>query len=77
VITAWGLAVSRLLGGEKIVFSSFCIFIIIIIIIIVIITISSSISISFVILLNCLYLNPRVLPFVRFPSPSRLGEGEG
>ena len=43
---------NRLLGGVKncIVYSLFCIFITIII--------SSSINISFVVLLNCLYLNP-------------------
>jgi len=55
-----------MVGGEKnfIVYSLFCIFIIIIIIITIII------GISFVALLNCLYLNPRVLPFVHFSSPS-------
>jgi len=46
-----------------------------------IITISSSsisISIYFVVCLNCLYLNPRVLPFVHFSYPSRCGrKGEG
>jgi len=56
-IAARGLAVDRSLGGEKScsVYSLFCIFTIIIVIII---TIISNISISFVALLNRLYLNP-------------------
>ena len=40
---------------------------IIVIIIIIIVVIGSS-SISFVVVLNCLYLNPQVLPFVHFSS---------
>jgi len=49
MIAARGLATSQSLGGEKnyIVFSLFCTFIII----------SGSSSMSFVVLLNCLYLN--------------------
>ena len=67
MVTAWGLTVNQSLGGEKIIYSLFCIFIIII-------TGSSiSSSISFV-LSNCLYLNQQVLPFVHFSSPSRWGE---
>ena len=60
-------------SGEKncSVYRLFCIFIIIVVIIIVIS--SSNISISFVALLNCLYLNPQVLPFVHFSSPSLCG----
>jgi len=71
-IAAQGLAMNRSLGGEKyyIVCSSFCIFII------TIITIISS-SISFVVLLNCLYLNPGVLPFVYSPLHPAWGEEEG
>jgi len=39
---------------------------------------SVSISISFFALLNCLYLNPRVYPFVHFLLPIPLGgKGEG
>ena len=59
------------MGGKEnyIVYNLVCIFIIIIIIIIS----SSNISISFVALLNCLYLNPHILPFVRFPSLSCWG----
>jgi len=34
-------------------------------------------SISFVVLLNCLYLNPQVLPFVHSPPHPTVGEGEG
>ena len=51
VIAAWGLAANQSSGGEKncIAYSLFCIFVIIII---------NNISISFVVLLNCLYLNP-------------------
>jgi len=54
VIAAQGLAVNQLSGGEKILL--FCVFIIIVIII----TNFSSIviSVSFVVILNCLYLNP-------------------
>ena len=48
-------------GVRKNVYSLFCVFIIIIF---------SSGSISFVALLNCLYLNPQVSPFVHFSSPS-------
>ena len=74
VIAAWGLAANQSLGGEKncIVYSLFCI-------IIIIISSRSSISssISFVILLNHLYLNPWVLPFVHSPPHSTRGEGEG
>ena len=51
----------------------FCIFIIMNIIIVISITIISSISISFAVLLNCLYLNPWVLPIVHFSFPSRWG----
>jgi len=47
---AWRLAANWSLGGEKIVSSLFCMFLIIII--------SSSISIFFVALLNCSYINP-------------------
>jgi len=55
-ITAWELSVNQSSSGEKncVVYSLFCIFIIIIGIII---TISSS-SIYFVVVLNCLHLNP-------------------
>ena len=49
---------------DCIVYSLFCIFIIIIISIII------SISIYFVVLINCLHLNPWVLPFVHFSSLS-------
>jgi len=38
--------------------------------------IGSILSISLVGLLNCLYLNPRLLPFARFSSPFCWGEGE-
>jgi len=48
-------------------YSLFCIFIIIIIIIMV--------GISFVVLLNCLYLNPRVLLFSILPPIPLRGEG--
>ena len=51
--------------------------IIIIIFIIIMIISSISISISFVVLLNCLYLNWWVSPFVHFSSPSRQGERQG
>ena len=50
---------------DCIVYSLFCIFIVI------------SSRISFVALLNCLYLNPWVFPFVHFSCPSHWGEGEG
>ena len=73
MIAAWGLAVDQLSDGEKncIVYSLFCIFSIIFVIIITI-----SINISFVALLNCFYLNPRVSPFVHFPSLLWGVEGE-
>jgi len=35
-----------------------------------------SLHIYFVFLINCLYLNPRVLPFVLFSSPPHWGERE-
>jgi len=72
-------AVNRSLGGEKncVVYTLFCIFIIVIVIIITIINIIISSSISFVVLLNCLYLNPKVFPFVHFSSPSCCEGGEG
>jgi len=72
VIAARGLAANHSSGGEKnpIVYSLFCVFIIIVINISSIIT---SISISFVVVLNCLYLNLRVFLFARFSSPSRWG----
>ena len=72
MIPAWGLAVTQLSGGEKnyVVYSVFCKFITIIIRIVSSSSISS-ISISFVGLLNCLYLNLQVLPFAHFSSPSR------
>jgi len=65
-IAARGLPVNQLLHGEKncIVYSLFCILITAIIIIIVI-------SITFIVLLNCLYLSPRVSPFVHVFSPPR------
>jgi len=47
-----------------------------IIIIVIISSIYNSISISFVAFLNCLYLNPGVLPFGHFSSPSHW-EGRG
>jgi len=74
---AWSLHFFRALGGEKdcTVYSSFCIFIIIIVIITTII--STIISISFIVLLNCLYLSPRVSPFVHFSCLSCWAEGEG
>jgi len=76
-IAAWVLAVNRSSGGKKnlIVYSLVCIFIIIIIAIS-----SRSIniisSISFVVLLNCLYLNPHALSFIHFSSPFRRTETE-
>jgi len=73
-IAAWELAVNWSSGGKKncIVYSLVCIFIIIIIIIAISSrSISIISSISFVVLLNCLYLNPHALPFVHFSSPSR------
>jgi len=76
VIAAWGLAVNQSSGGKKncIVYRLVCIFIIIIIIIAISSrSISIVSSISFVILLNCLYLNPQALPFVHFSSPSHWG----
>jgi len=77
VIPAQVLAANWSLGGEKngIVCSLFCIFIIIVIIIIIIISIN--ISIYFVVLLNCLYLNSCVSPFVPFSSPYCCGGGGG
>jgi len=42
-----------------------------------IIIIIISISVSFVALVNCLHLNPRVSPFVHFSSHPTGGEGEG
>jgi len=68
VITARGLAVNPSSGGERncIVYSLFCKFIIS-----SAIRIISSVSISFVVLLNCLYLNPRVsLLCISPPHPS-------
>ena len=44
---------------------------------IIIIIISSSISIHFLVLLNCLYLNPQVCIFVHFFSHPAGGEGQG
>jgi len=63
MITARGLTANWSLGGEKIIYCLFCIFVIIIS--------SSSIIISFV--LNSLYLNPGVSPFVHLSSPSWWG----
>ena len=74
VIAAWGLAVNHS-SKNSIVYSLFCIFIVMIIII-SIISSGISISIYFVVLLNCLYLNPWVLLFVHFLSPSHCG-GKG
>jgi len=72
MVTVQGLIVNWSSEGEKncIVCSLFCIFIIIVVIIITIISSSSSISIYCVAILNCLYLNSRVSPFVHFSSPS-------
>jgi len=66
-IAAQGLAAQMISGSEKscIVYSWFCIFFINIIIIVP----------FFVVLLNCLYLNPRVLLFVHFP-PNPTGRGK-
>jgi len=66
VITAGELAANWSLGSEenRIVYCLFCVFIIIIII-------------SCGILLNCLNLNPQVLCFVQFSSPSQWREKEG
>ena len=60
MIATRGLVANPLSGGEKncTVYSLFYIFIIIIVIIITITSIIISTSISFVTLLNCLYLNP-------------------
>jgi len=44
---------------------------------ITIVSSGSSISISFVVLLNYLYLNPGILPFVHFSSPLCCGGREG
>jgi len=71
MIPARGLAAHQSSGSEKncIVCSFFCI---------IIIFITLSISISFVVLLNCLYLHPRVLPFVHSPPHLTVrGEGKG
>jgi len=73
----FGAANWSLGGNNCIVYSLFCIFIIILVIIITIISIISTISISFVVLLNHLYLNPRVLPFVHCSSPSHCRERGG
>jgi len=61
-------AVIQSLGGEKncILYSLLCIIIIIITIV----------SISFVTLLNCHYLNPRLFPFIHFSSATCWG-GKG
>jgi len=70
MIAAQGLAVNRSSDGEKncIVYSLLCIFVIII---------SSSSSISFVALLNCLYLNQEFpLLSISLLHPAG-GEGEG
>jgi len=68
-ITPQGLAANWSSGGEKIyiVYSLFCT----VIIFIITVTTSSSIisSISFIVVLNFLYLNPWVFPFVHFFSP--------
>ena len=74
-IAAQGLAANLSLGGEKncIVYSLFYIFIINIIIIIII---SINISIFFVVLLNCFYPSPQLLPFVHI-SLSCVGGREG
>jgi len=60
MICGQGVVADRSLGGVKngIVYSLFCIFIIVIVIIITTVSIRSSSSISFVALLNCLYLKP-------------------
>ena len=44
---------------------------------IIISSIIASIRISFVVLQNCLYLNPRGFPFVYFSSPSHWGRRQG
>ena len=78
-VTAWVLALNRSSGGKKncTVYSLVCIFIIIIIIVAIS---SRSIniisSISFVVLLNSLYLNSHAVLFVHFSSPSRRTETE-
>jgi len=63
VIAARGLAVNWFLGGDKNcnVYSLFCIFHY---------YHYFSISMYFIVLLNCLYLNSQVSPFVRLSSPS-------
>jgi len=68
-------AANRSLSGEKncVVYSLFCIFVIIIVIII---TIISSVSIYFSVVLNCVYLNPWVFPFLHFSSLSCWGGKE-
>ena len=72
VISAQGLAADQLLGGEKngIVYRSFCI-------VMTIVIITNSSSIYSIALLNCLYLNPWVFPFVHFFSPSCWEGGGG
>jgi len=73
MISALGMAADRSSGGENncIEYRFFCI-------IIIITTISSSISMYFAVLLNCLYLNPRVSPFCPFSPPHPAGgEEEG
>ena len=78
VITAWGLSATWLSGGEKncIVYSLCCILIMIIIIIIFTSSVIISVSIYFVVILNCLYLSPWVLPFVHFSLVKGRGKGE-
>ena len=78
-IAAQDLAMNQSSAGEKncIVYSLVFIFIVIIISnsCISSITMSMSISISFVALLNCLYLNPWFSSVVHFSSPSCWGWG--
>jgi len=70
MITAQRLAVDQLLVVKKsTVYSLFCIYVVIIVIIII----SSSISIPFIVLSNCLYLDPWVSSFMLFCSPSCWG----
>ena len=69
-VAVLGLAANRSLSDENMLLYIVCFAYFIIIINI------SVISISFVALSSCLYLNPRVSPFVHFSSPSRCG-GEG
>ena len=67
------------MGGEKncIAYCLFCILIITIIIVIISSSISSTISICFVVLLNCVYLNPWVSPLSISPPHPAVGEGRG